>query len=231
VILGVAKALPALINPKGGSKKDYLGILSLIYQLSLKIRKDGLLAIENDINEPYKSNFFKRYGSSVLANRHLTDFICDNLKVIISCSITPNDLENLIDTEIETYQQESLLLSDSVARMADSMPGLGLVAAVLGVVLTMNKIDQPAKIIGHSIAVALLGTFIGILSCYGFFGPIAANLEQKANEDTVYFKVVKIALLSFSTGTSPMIIAEFARKAIPVSSRPSFDELNKMKKG
>jgi len=197
----------------------------------MKIRREGVISIEADINNPYKSEFFNAYGSSIMHNQKLLTFICDNLKMVITGDVSPNDFDSLMDTEIETMHREGMALSHSVARMGDAMPGLGLVAAVLGVVLTMMKIDQPPQVIGHSIAVALLGTFLGILMCYGFIGPVATSLEHKTSDDTIYFRMVKIVLGAFRAGTAPITAIEFARRAIPSQARPTFEELDKARRG
>lgn len=228
---GVFKAIPQIIFPRGHAKRDYLDVLVLLYQIVMKIRREGVISIESDINNPYKSEFFHAYGSSLLHNPKLLTFVCDNLKMVITGDVSPNDFESLMDTEIETMHREGMALSHSVARMGDAMPGLGLVAAVLGVVLTMMKIDQPPQVIGHSIAVALLGTFLGILMCYGFIGPIATSLEHKTSDDTIYFRIVKIVLGAFRAGTAPITAIEFARRAVPSQSRPTFEELDKARRG
>jgi chemotaxis protein MotA len=130
-----------------------------------------------------------------------------------------------MDLEIETDHQEAMVPSNSIAKVADALPGLGIVAAVLGVVLTMGKIDQPPSVLGHSIGAALVGTFLGVLMCYGFVGPMATNLEHNARQDIVYFQVIKIALVAFVGGAAPQMAVEFGRRAIPSKEKPTFDEL------
>ncbi|MDD2891139.1 MAG: flagellar motor stator protein MotA [bacterium] len=229
VVFGSFKALIAAVKSKGYTKKDYAEVLILLYQLVSKIKRNGPLSVEADVNSPTNSEIFKKYGSNFLKNHHFVTFLCDNLKVIVSGSITANDLETLMDNEIEAFHEESMLISHSVARTSDAMPGLGLVAAVLGVVLTMGKIDQPAEVIGESIAAALLGTFVGILMCYGFIGPFATNLEYKANDDIVYLKIIKTALLALINGASSMMVMEHARRVIPSDNKPTFEELDRMR--
>lgn len=231
IIMGAMRAIPGVILPKGRKANEHLSLLVLLYQLVMKMRRDGIIAIESDINNPHKSEFFHGYGDTVLKNEKLLAFLCDNLKVLITGDVSPHDFENLMDVEIETLHKEGMGLSHSIARIADAMPGLGLVAAVLGVVLTMTKIDQPPSVIGHSIAVALLGTFFGILLCYGIIGPIATSLEHKAHEDTIFFKMVKIVLAAFRAGTPPITAIEFARRVIPGDMRPSFEQLDRARKG
>jgi chemotaxis protein MotA len=224
VLTNVLKNAGKVISAKSYSKKDYLEVLSLLYNIFSKMRKEGLIAIENDIEKPEDSPIFKKY-KSVLSNHHALHFICDNLKVIISANISPFDLENIMDLESETHHNEALIPANSITNVADALPGLGIVAAVLGVVLTMGKISEPPEVLGHSIGAALVGTFLGVLMCYGFVGPMGKNLEHTANEDMVLFNVIKTALVSFVGGAAPQIAVEFGRRAIPSASKPTFNEL------
>ncbi|MEW6571382.1 MAG: flagellar motor stator protein MotA [Nitrospirota bacterium] len=230
VLASVAKEVTSIVNPKNHNKAQYLELLTLLYQLFSKIRKEGLISIESDIENPDKSAFFNRY-SSVMTNLHVVSFICDNLKVIVTTNVQPYELDQLMDIEIETHYHEAMVPSHSIARVADALPGLGIVAAVLGVVLTMGKIDQPPSVLGHSIGAALVGTFIGVLMCYGFVGPIATNLEHKAKEGSVFFQVIKITLVAFVRGSPPQMAVEFGRRAIPGKDRPTFEELENTVRG
>jgi len=230
VISGTLKAVPTILTHKSKTKADFLEILILMYQLFQKMKKEGLLSIEADVEDPYKSDFFKNFGK-LLAEHHLINFLCDNLKVIISTTLATYELEDLMEKDIETHHHEAMEISHAVNRMGDAMPGLGIVAAVLGVVLTMGKIDKPPEIIGHSVAVALLGTFLGILMCYGYLGPISTNLEYRAKEDIIYLKVIKVGVVAFVGGAAPMMAAEFARRIIPSDAKPTFAELEEALKG
>lgn len=220
----IAKNLGKIISAKTKSKAEYLEALSLLNSIFTKMRKEGLIAIEADIENPQDSPIFSKY-SSILSNHHALNFICDNLKVIISTNVSSYELENIMELEMETHHREALIPSQSVSRVADGLPGLGIVAAVLGVVLTMGKISEPPEVLGHSIGSALVGTFLGVLMCYGFVGPMGTNLEHTANEDSIYFQVIKIALVSFVGGAAPQIAVEFARRAIPSKEKPTFNEL------
>ena len=157
--------------------------------------------------------------------RGRVDFICDNLKVIISTNMPTHEMENLMEVDIDAHQREALIPYSSVNRVADSLPGFGIVAAVLGVVLTMNKIDQPPDVLGHSIGAALVGTFLGVLLCYGFVGPMAFNLEHQAREEETFYSVIKVAMVAFVGGAAPQLAVEFGRRAIPSKERPTFNEL------
>jgi len=220
----VLKSLATVLSPKASSKSKYLELLTLLYQLFSKIRKEGLVSIESDIETPDKSPIFQRFPT-VLSNHHVLDFICDNLKVIVTANVPPHELENLMDIEIDTHHHQSLIPSHSIAKIADGLPALGIVAAVLGVVLTMAKINEPPAVLGASIGAALVGTFLGVLLSYGIVGPVAANLENQAEEGTVPYQVVKVALVAFVGGSAPQMAVEFARRAVPDREKPTFNEL------
>lgn len=220
----IAKNLGKIISAKTKSKSEYIEALALLNSIFTKMRKEGLIAIEADIEDPAASPIFSKYPS-ILSNHHALSFICDNLKVIISTNVSSYELESIMELEMDTHHREALIPSQSVSRVADGLPGLGIVAAVLGVVLTMGKISEPPEVLGHSIGAALVGTFLGVLMCYGFVGPMGTNLEHTANEDSIFFQVIKIALVSFVGGSAPQIAVEFARRAIPEKEKPTFNEL------
>ena len=224
VITAVVKNVAAIVTSKSPDKAKYLDLLLLLYQLFSKIRKEGLISIESDIEKPDNSPIFNKYKNT-LSHGHVTNFICDNLKIIITTNVIPHELENLMELETETHYHEALIPSKSIAKVADALPGLGIVAAVLGVVLTMGKIDEPPSVLGHSIGAALVGTFLGVLMCYGFVGPLATNLEHKTKEDIVFLKVIRVALVAFVGGAPPQMAVEFGRRAMPGKEKPTFEEL------
>jgi chemotaxis protein MotA len=186
--------------------------------------------VESHVNRPEESPIFSSYPG-VMHNKSLVTFLCDNFKVYISTGMEPDSLESLMDTDLEAQNHELLLSSHTVGKIADSLPGLGIVAAVMGVVLTMGKISEPPEVLGHSIGAALVGTFLGVLMCYGFVGPMAANMEHRAKGHLEILGVVKTALLSTVSGGSPAVALEFARRAIPPSERPTFEELEEAMRG
>ncbi len=232
VLSMVIKDIFKIFSAKNLSKTFYLELLCLLYQLFSKARKEGLVAIEADVENPQRSPLFQKYRN-VMAHTELVTFIADNFKVIVSSNVPSHELDSLMELEIDTGHKEANIPSASIGRVADGLPGLGIVAAVLGVVLTMQKIDQPPAVLGHSIGAALVGTFLGVLMCYGFVGPVSVNLEHLAREKAIPFHVIRIAMVSFVGGSAPQIAVEFGRRAIPEKEKPTFKELetaiNKLK--
>jgi chemotaxis protein MotA len=214
-----------VLTNKPYMKADYLEILMMLSEIFYKIRKQGLVSIEGDVDTPEESTIFKNYPK-ILKNHHALTFITDTLRMVITSTIEPHELESLMEVELEEHHEDALIPSKSLATVADALPGLGIVAAVLGVVLTMGKIGEPPEVLGHSIGAALVGTFLGVLMCYGYVGPVAKNMEFIAQEELQYLNVLKIALKSFvSNNAAPMVAIEFGRRAIPAKQRPTFVEV------
>lgn len=222
----VIRDFKKIFSTDNTTKEGYTEVLLLLNQLFWKIRKDGLLAIEEDIENPAASEVFKRY-KSIVSNKHTLEFICDNFRVILTTNMPAHELDTLLEIDIEAHHHEKMIPSASIARVADALPGLGIVAAVLGVVLTMGKINEPPAVLGASIGGALVGTFLGVLACYGFVSPMATNLEHKATEKGVFYNVIKTSLVAFVGGAAPQVAVESGRRAIPNEGRPSFAELEK----
>lgn len=210
----------------GLAKKDFLDLLVMMYEVFNVARKDGLVGLENHIEHPHDSEIFKRYPK-FLKNHHAVDFFADTMRVIISGSVQPHDLEELMEKDMDALHEEELKPSQALASVSDSLPGLGIVAAVLGVVITMGAIGGPAEEIGHSVAAALVGTFLGILMSYGFVGPLAASLVHRTGDMHQYLGCMKQALLSFHKGVAGVIAVEFARRSLITEVRPGFTELEK----
>jgi len=224
VIKGVQVGIGRMFASKAYGKKDYLDALVLLSEIFFKIRKEGLVSVEADIDEPEKSAIFKKY-SNFLKNHHALAFLTDTLRTLTITDIEAHELASLLDYEIESHHEELLAPAKALANVADSLPGLGIVACVLGVVLTMKKINEPPDVLGHSIGAALVGTFLGVLLSYGFVGPMAKNLENIAGEDREYLTVLKAGILAFVNTPSPQVAVEFARRVVPEDLRPSFLEL------
>jgi chemotaxis protein MotA len=205
------------------SKDDYLDLLAMLYQMFKLTQQSGVMALEAHCDDPYGSSILSRYPR-FLMNNHALSFLSDSVKVIILGGINSHDLEALMDEDLEIHHQEAVRPAATLARISDALPGLGIVAAVLGVVITMQSIDGPAAEIGHKVAAALVGTFLGILLCYGFVGPMATHLEHLADSDSRYLICIKSGLLATYKGFAPTIAVEFARRVIPGEVRPDFDE-------
>jgi chemotaxis protein MotA len=206
------------------SKAEYLEILGCINAILSKIRKEGLISIEQDVENPTASPLFKNFPA-VLHNDHLLNYMTDNLKIISSTTIEAYRLDALMELDSDANHHVELIPSVAIQKLGDAMPALGIVAAVLGVVLTMGKIAEPPEVLGNSIGAALVGTFLGILLSYGFFQPFSTNIEYKVNDHGVAFTVVRVSFVAFINGSSPQIAVEFGRRAIGGGDRPSFAEL------
>ncbi len=226
----VMKSIGRIFSAKGPTKAKYLELLTLLYQLFSKIRKEGLISLEADVETPTKSPLFNKY-QNIIKDHHLMDFICDNLKVIITTNVPPYELDNLMELEMDTHHTNALIPAGSINKVADALPGLGIVAAVLGVVITMQYVDSPPAVLGNKVAAALVGTFLGVLLCYGYVGPIAANLEHQVREEAISYNVVRVSLVSFVGGAAPQVAVEFGRRAIPGKEKPTFNELEKAVRG
>lgn len=213
-----------MFSSKVYSKQDYMEALVLLSEIFFKIRKEGLVSIESDIDGPEKSPIFKKYPK-FLKNHHALAFLADTLRTLTITDIEPHELSSLLDHEIDAHHEEAVIPSKSISNVADALPGLGIVAAVLGIVITMGKINEPPEILGHHVGAALVGTFLGVLLCYGFVGPMARNLENIASEDREYLSVFKVGLLAFVNTPSPQVAIEFARRVVPGDLRPTFLEL------
>jgi len=225
VIKATAGAVARVFSYKPNSKQDYIEVLLMINGIFYKIRQQGLVSIESDVEDPPQSPLFSSYPN-VLKNHAAISLIADTLRTVMTTTVAPHELEALIDQELEAHHEESIAPSHSVNTMADGLPGLGIVAAVMGIVLTMGKIKEPPEVLGASIGAALVGTFTGVLLCYGYVGPLAKNMEFIANEDMQYLNVIKVALLSFiGGGAAPKVAVEFARRVVPVEAKPTFLEL------
>jgi len=229
VLLLVTGSIKAIFESGEVTKEEYIDLMVLLNRLFRKIRKEGLLAIEADVDNPQQSSIFSSH-KTIISDKHVLDFICDNLRVIISTSLPAHEFESLLDTDIEVRDHERQIPAGSISKVADALPGLGIVAAVMGVVLTMGKISEPPEVLGHSIGAALVGTFLGVLCCYGFVGPMASNLEHKGKEKEIFLTVIKAALLACAAGAAPQTALESARRAIPYGDRPTFVELEEAMK-
>ncbi len=224
VKMGFKKALHALAG-KNPSKKDYTEVLQLLFQLFQIFRKDGPQAVEKHIEEPNSSEIFKLYPN-FLKNHHAVDFLCDTMKITLSADLSQYDVDDLLDQDIKTMHEEEHAAQHAVANTGDAFPGLGIVAAVLGIVHTMGYLDQGPQVIGNHVAAALIGTFLGVLAAYGFVGPIAVKMKNDIDAEGRFLMVIKAALVSLQRGAPPLVCVEFARRTIYPTERPTFEEMD-----
>jgi chemotaxis protein MotA len=223
-ISATIKALPRVFQGTKQSRARYLALMALLYDILSKMRKEGMLAIESDIEDPAKSALFQKHPT-IAADHHLLEFITDYLRMMVSGNLNPHEIESLMDQEIETHHHEALAPAHAIQKVGDALPAFGIVAAVLGVVKTMASVGKPPAELGVMIASALVGTFLGILLSYGFVSPLAALLAQKADDATKELQCVKATLLASLQGYAPAVAVEFGRKVLYAAERPSFIEL------
>jgi len=221
----ILKSLPKVFKGSGSPKVVYNELLGLLYALLNKARQEGLMSLENDVDEPENSPIFANYPK-ILHNHHVTEFICDYIRLVITANMQPFQLEALMDSEIESHHHEASIPSGAITKLGDGMPAFGIVAAVLGVVHTMESISLPPAQLGILVAHALVGTFLGILLGYGFIGPVANAMEQQANDVHMMLVCIKTTLLASLHNNPPIISIEYGRKVLFSDGRPTFNELN-----
>lgn len=224
VIKATTSALPKVFKGLSVDRALYLDLLAMLYEILGKVRKEGLMAIEGDIENPGSSPIFSRYPK-IAADHHLIEFLTDYLRMMVGGNLNAFEIENLMDSEIETHHQEAEMPIHALARLADAAPAFGIVAAVMGVVHTMESVGLPPAELGKLIGAALVGTFLGILLAYGFISPVAAALEGRQHEESKVYQCMKVVLLASMNGYAPQVAVEFGRKVLFSTDRPSFLEL------
>jgi chemotaxis protein MotA len=223
----VGADLAQVFKGGGPDKTLYVEVLQLLNELFQIARKDGIIALEPHVNEPHNSAVFQKYPR--LLNDHTVQaFICDTIKLFLAGSVPAHEIELLMDNEIETHHEEAAVRPATIARVGDSLPGLGIVAAVLGIIITMGHMDGGAAVVGHHVASALVGTFLGVLLAYGFINPLSASMETKNRNDSRLLYVIKAGITAFAKGMAPSVAVEFARRSIFHSERPTFEEVEEM---
>lgn len=230
VVIKIVKCVLGVLKPSPYTKASYLETLKMLNELFQYARKNGLVKLEADVEEPEKSGVFKKYPA-FLKNHHAVAFLCDTLRMSISGGIGPFELDQMMELDMEVHHQEVLQPIGALSTMADALPGLGIVAAVLGVVITMGALGGPPEEIGHKVAAALVGTFLGILLCYGFVGPLGAYMTKQVEAEGQYYNCLRVAILAFARGNAPVLAIEFARRSVPSDLRPTFQEMEKACKG
>lgn len=223
IIKKILSGIGGVFGSSKFGKQTYIETLKMMYDLLNKARKDGLMALEADVEEAEKSPIFSK-NEAFLKNHHVRDFVCDSLRMAIT-GVDAFDLDQMLDLDLEVQHHDATEPTTALSTMADSLPGLGIVAAVLGVVITMGALGGPPEEIGHKVAAALVGTFLGILLCYGLVGPISSNMAKNAAEEHAFLYVLRVLMVSFLKGTAPIMAVEVARRAVPGHVRPSFKEL------
>jgi chemotaxis protein MotA len=223
ILKKIAGGLGGVFGGSKFTKQRYLDTMKMMYDLLNKARKEGLMVLEADVEEPEKSPIFSKRPEFV-KDHHLRAFVCDSLRMAIT-GVDAFDLDQTLDMDIEVHHHDASQPTTALSTMADSLPGLGIVAAVLGVVITMGALGGPPEEIGHKVAAALVGTFLGILLCYGLIGPVAQNMTKAAEDEHAFLYVLRVLMISFLKGTAPIMAVEVARRAIPGHVRPTFQEL------
>ena len=223
-IKATLSALPGAMKGAPHSKALYMNLLALLYELLAKVRKEGLMSIENDIEEPESSPVFSKYPD-VLADHHAVEFLTDYLRMMVGGNLNAFEIESLMDLEIETHHQEAHVAPHVVAKVGDALPAFGIVVAVMGVVNVMGSVGEPPVVLGKMIGGALVGTFLGILLSYGFVQPLAGQLEQRVEQGGKIYQCIKVVLLASMNGYAPQVAVEFGRKVLYSTDRPTFIEL------
>jgi len=216
-------AIPATLKGAKYKSSDYLDVLTLVYELLNKARREGFIALESHVDSPASSDVFGKYPK-ILADHHLMDFMTDCLRLMVGNNIEPHELEPLLELELEKHHHEMMAPAHALQKISDGLPGFGIVAAVLGIIVTMGSIGGDIAEVGAHVGAALVGTFLGILLAYGFVGPLGAAVEASAEQDARIYESVKTALLASLRGYNPKVALEFARKTLPSGVRPQFND-------
>jgi chemotaxis protein MotA len=225
--------ISGLIGAFGSSKysqQHYVDSLKMMYELLQKARKEGLVALETDIEDPDKSPLFSKY-KDFAKNHHAVAFVCDTMRMAVSGGVEVFDLDQMLDADMEVHHHEASEPVSALSTMADALPGLGIVAAVLGVVITMGALGGPPEEIGKKVAAALVGTFLGILLCYGLVGPLAARMGKMVDEEHAFLLVLRVTMIAFLKGIAPIMAVEIGRRTVPGHVRPSFKAVEEACRG
>lgn len=230
VITMIIKNLRKVLGGNKYTKLRYLETLKMFNELFQAARKQGMIQLERDVEAPNKSLLFKRYPD-FLKDPHAVHFVCDTLRMAITGGIPAFDLDQMVDADIDVHHEHNQAPIHSLTTVADALPGLGIVAAVLGIVITMGSLGGPPEELGHKVAAALVGTFLGVLTCYGFVSPLAGAMSSLDEAEAGYYRVLKSGLIAFIKGHPPIMAVEFARRSIPHLERPTFSEMEQACKG
>jgi chemotaxis protein MotA len=224
VLLAMINNIKVAIGGNGYTKADYMELFAMLYEVFSVMRKSGEMALEKDVDDPINSEIFKKYARFI-GNHAARSMMLDSLRLVISGSANADELSHLMDEEIATHEEEGRRPAGVLSKTADAFPGLGIVAAVLGVIIAMGSMDQGPEVLGHKIAVALVGTFLGILICYGILQPLVQKMELLLVEESRYLECIKTGILAYLHGAAPIIAVEYARRVVFSTERPSAQEL------
>lgn len=227
VVLDMTKQVIGLLKPSPFDRRAYAELLQVLYEIFYTARRDGLVGIESHIESPETSELFKQYPR-FRSSHHAVSFLSDTMKVLLTGAVEDHHLSEILDLDLDRHHGEAMIIPNALNKCADAMPGFGIVAAVLGVIITMGHIGGTAAEVGESVAAALVGTFLGILLAYGIIGPIAQAVENRVHGEDSYMRCIRTAVLSFARGDPPITSVEFARRNIEPGERPSFAELEEM---
>jgi chemotaxis protein MotA len=225
VFLKVIKAVPATFKGSGIDKATYYQLMGLLLTIFTVIRKEGVLGVEKDLADPHSSERFNKFPA-IAHNHHAMDLLVGSLRLFVDGVVNAFDLDKLMETEIDTHHNEMTIVPTLITKIGDALPGIGIVAAVLGIIITMQHLDGPPSEIGHHVAAALVGTFLGILLSYGYMQPMAASLERLNHETHVLLNAIRSGVVSFAGGAPPAVALEFARKSIESDLRPSTEDMD-----
>jgi chemotaxis protein MotA len=226
ILKKIAGGVAGVLKGTEFTPQRYLDSLKMMYEVFNRARREGLMVLEKDVEEPAKSAIFSKYRG-FLKDDHVRDFVCDTLRMAITGGVEPFDVDQMMELDMDVHHHEASRPVAALSSMADSLPGLGIVAAVLGVVITMGALGGPPEAIGHKVAAALVGTFLGILLCYGLVGPVAANMSKTAEDEQAFYHFLRVLIVAFIKGTAPLLAIEIGRRAIPGHVRPTFQEVEK----
>ncbi|MFY9560355.1 MAG: flagellar motor stator protein MotA [Terriglobales bacterium] len=224
ILKQIAGGVAGVFGSSRYSRQRYANSLKMMFELLNKARREGLVALESDIEEPEKSALLSKY-EDFMKEHHAVNFLCDTMRMAVSGGIEAFDLDQMLEADMEVHQHEAAQPVSALSTMADSLPGLGIVAAVLGVVITMGALGGPPEEIGHKVAAALVGTFLGILLCYGLVGPLAQRMSKTADEEHAFLNVLRVVMIAFLKGIAPIMAVEVGRRVVPGHVRPSFKEV------
>ncbi len=230
VLIGLIKQILGTLKGNPYSKRSYEELFKALYELFMLGRRNGMIALEEHVSNPHSSSIFGKY-SSISKNHHALEFLCSGLRPVIDGKVKPDQLKTLMEIEVETMENEHHAPISVLSKAADAMPGFGIVAAVLGIVITMGSIAGPIEEIGHHVAAALVGTFIGILISYGFLNPLSVTMEANGNAEITYLRCIAASVVGFANGMAPVMAVEVARRALTSDVKPNADELEAMLKG